>query len=77
MSRSGITNAQFLAAQDKIDAMTRKTRRGTVGTEEELAVYSRITTEWEAACGLLQQTYSQIQARDAVLLEIATRNGLL
>jgi hypothetical protein len=72
-----MTDAQFQTAQDKIDAMTRATRRGTKGTPEEIARYNAIVTEWEAAYALPQAKWVDRQTRDAVLTAVAAKHGLV
>lgn len=72
-----ITDAQFAAAQDKIDALTRKTRRGTIGTPDEISSYTAIVWEWEAANTLPQIKKVDRDHRDAQLLAVAVKHGLV
>lgn len=72
-----ITDAQFQAAQDKVDSLTRKTRRGTIGSAEEVATYNALLTEWETASGLPQGKKVDRDHRDETLLVVATKYGLV
>ena len=77
MTSTKITDAQFHHAQDAIDALTRKTRRGTVGTPEELAAYREVVTAWETANALPRVRKVDRATRDAELLAIALNYRLV
>jgi hypothetical protein len=68
-----LTEAQFSAAQDKIDGMARTTRRGTA---EEKAAFAALNTEWETAYALPARTADQRSARLAAIAAVATKHGL-
>lgn len=72
-----ITDAQFQAAQDKLDALARKTRRGTAGTAEENAAYKAAYDAWEAANALPQIKKVDRDRRDEALLAAALKHGLV
>lgn len=72
-----ITDAQFQAAQDKLDALARKTRRGTQGTADEIAAYHAAHNEWEAANALPQIKKVDRDRRDEQLLAVALKHGLV
>jgi hypothetical protein len=72
-----ITDGQFQATQDKIDALVRKTRRGTVGTAEEIAAYKAAYEAWERANALPQVKKVDRDRRDEVLLAVAIQHGLV
>ena len=77
MKTTQITEAQFQAAQNKIDSLTRSTKRGTKGTPEEIAAYLAIDAEWEAANALPQIKHLDRKVRDAALLAVATKHNLI
>ncbi len=72
-----MTDKQFQAAQDKLDALTRKTRRGTQGTEAEIAAYKAAYLAWESANALPQIKKVDRDRRDAALLAAALEHGLV
>ena len=72
-----ITDAQFQTAQDAIDALTRKTRRGTVGADSEVVAYKTLVTDWEAANALPQVKKIDRDRRDEQLLAVARKHGLV
>jgi len=77
MKTNRITNEQFQAAQDKMDALTRKTRRGTVGTQEERAAYLATFAAWENEYDLPQVRKVDRDYRDEQLLAVAIAHGLI
>jgi len=72
-----ITDAEFDAAQDRLDALHRRTRRGTVGTAEQIAHYRAAWHAWEAASALPQMRAVDRAHRDAQLYTVAVTYGLL
>lgn len=72
-----ITDTQFQAAQDKLDAIARKTRRGTTGTADENAAYKAAFEAWEAANALPQIKKIDRDRRDEALLSVALQYGLV
>lgn len=68
-----LTEAQFSAAQGKLDSAVRATKRGT---PERAAVDAQVA-EWEAANALPQATAAQRTARRAEIAATAIRLGLL
>jgi hypothetical protein len=60
-----LTQAQFSAHQDKIDAAMRATKRGTA----ERAAVEAVSKVWEAAIALPQRTFADRQARLAAIEE--------
>ena len=72
-----ITDAEYDLAQDKLDALTRTTRRGTVGTPDEIARYRAVTAAWEAVHALPATRVVDRTARDAQFFQLAVAYGLI
>ena len=73
MTTTILTEAQFSAAQDKIDSMARTSRKGT---PEAKAAFQALNSEWEAANALPQRTAQQRQDRLAAIAAVADKHSL-
>ena len=62
-----LSDAEFRAADEKIVAAVRATKRGTAEREAAQALWGR----WDAACGLPQGTVDQREARYAAIAAVA------
>lgn len=70
---NALTEAEFTACQDKIDAEIRATQRGT---PERAAAVVR-SDEWEAAYNLPVRTLDQRTARHAAIVAVARALNLI
>lgn len=70
---NALTETQFAAAQDKIDAAIRAAKRGT----PERAAAEAQGAEWETAIALPQATAQQRTARRAEIAAVAAHLGLV
>lgn len=68
-----ITEAQFSAAQDKLDAELRGARRGT----HDRAVVDARLAKWEAANALPQATWQNRKDRLEAIAAVAAELGLI
>lgn len=68
-----LTQDQFRAAQDKVDAAIRGSKRGT----PERVAAERLSAEWERASSLPAITFAQREIRHAAIAEAAAKLGLL
>lgn len=68
-----LTQAEFSAVQDKIDAMARAARRGT---EEQKATFEAANADWETANALPQIKFTDRKVRHAALYAAAVKHNL-
>lgn len=68
-----LSQAQFSAAQDKIDAMLRGSKRGT----PERKAADAVSNDWEAVVGLPTDTAAQRAVRLDAIEAAAVRLGLI
>lgn len=74
MMTTNLTEAQFAAAQDKIDGLARSTRKGEPAAR---AAFHALSSEWEAAIALPQRTAQQRQDRLAAIAAVAAKHSLI
>lgn len=67
-----LTEQQFAAAQNTLDARLRATKRGT---PERAAVDAQVAI-WEAACALPAVSFAQREVRFAAIAKAAVELGL-
>ena len=72
-----ITDAEYDTAEQRLATLTRRTRRGTVGTGEEIAHYRALVQAWEAAHRLPDTRATDRARRDEQIYAVATMYGLL
>jgi hypothetical protein len=68
-----LSQLQFAAAQDKIDAVVRAAKRGT----PERATADALNSAWEAALALPARTAADRDARLLAIEAFASANGLV
>ena len=69
-----MNEAQFAAAQDKLDALARSTRKGTPQEKES---FLRANSAWEAAVAMPVRTASQREERRVAIEAVAFAYGLV
>lgn len=74
MTTTNLTEAQFAAAQDKIDTLARSTRKGESAAK---AAFQALSSEWETAIALPQRTAQQRQNRLAAIAAVAAKHNLI
>jgi hypothetical protein len=67
-----LSQDQFEAANDKVDALLRGSKRGT----SERAEAEAVSAAWEAVIALPQATAQQRRDRHAAIADVATGLGL-
>lgn len=72
-----ITNDEYDHVEAEVNALIRKTRRGRVGSPEELDYYQALMHDWEAIHRLPQTFYVDRDARDEKFYRFAVMFGLL
>lgn len=68
-----LTESQFAAAQDKLDAMVFSSRKDPAAK----AATALIVAEWEAANALPVRTAEQRDARRVAIAAVAAKHGLV
>lgn len=74
MTNQALTETQFAAVQDKIDALARSTRKGT---QAEKVAFSVLSAAWERALALPQTKAADREARRAMIFAVAVEHGLV